>query len=305
MSLDWINYHHLLYFWTIAKEGSISAACQKLHLAQPTISGQLKKLETQINGKLFDRTGRNLVLTDLGQTVFKYADEMFTVGQELVEVLKGQPSGRPLRFHVGVPEVLPKLIVFRLLKPLMDMEDEIQLICHEGSQDQLLTMLAAHELDVVFSDSPAASLIKVKAFNHHLGASRIGLFGTKQLIRKYGNNFPEEFSGAPLLLPGEGTALRRSIDHWLRESDLHVSVRGEFDDTALMKVFAESGMGFIAAPLVIQKEIARQFSLDLINVLPNAKEEFYAISVERRIRHPAVVKISEIAKQQLFVTKNS
>jgi len=157
VAADWINYHHLLYFWTVAREGSITAACDKLHLAQPTISGQLKKLEQQIGGKLYERIGRELVLSELGQTVYKYADEIFTVGQELADVLKGRPTGRPVRLHVGVPEVLPKLIVFRLLQPTMTLPEPIQLVCHEGPQEHLLTMLASHELDVVFSDSPCGS----------------------------------------------------------------------------------------------------------------------------------------------------
>lgn len=300
MTADWINYHHLLYFWTVAKEGSIARACDKLHLAQPTISGQLKKLERQVGGKLYDRVGRNLVLTELGQVVYKYADEMFSIGLELSEVLKGRPSGRPLQFNVGVPEVLPKLVVFRLLQPALDLDDPVQLICHEGSQEYLLTKLAAHELDVVFSDSPASTFVRVKAFNHPLGESGVGLFGTEKLISQYATDFPTTFENAPVLLPGSGTALRRSIDQWLFESNIPVRVVGEFDDTALMKVFAEAHAGFIPAPLVIENEIRDQFSLHRISVIPNAKEEFYAITVERKLRHPAIVAISEIARETIF-----
>ncbi|REK30355.1 MAG: transcriptional activator NhaR [Planctomycetota bacterium] len=300
MSTDWLNYHHLLYFWTVAREGSITAACEKLHLAQPTISGQLKKLEQQIGGKLYERIGRELVLTDLGQTVYKYADEIFSIGQELSDAIKGRPTGRPVRLLVGVPEVLPKLIVFRLLRPALELPEPVQLICREGSQQSLLTMLAAHELDVVFSDSPAGSFVRVRAFNHSLGSCGVGLFGTKKLCRQFGRSPPESLENAPVLMPSSGTALRRSIDQWLLESELPVHVVGEFDDTALMKVFAESHIGFVPAPMAIEEDIGQQFDLHCVCEIPNAKEEFYAITVERRLRHPAIVAISNIAREELF-----
>lgn len=300
MSADWLNYHHLLYFWTVAKEGSVTAACEKLHLAQPTISGQLKKLEQQVGGKLYERVGRQLVLTDLGNTVFSYADEMFTLGEELADVIKGQPSGQPIQFHVGVPQVLPKLIVFRLLEPVLALPEEFQLVCHEGSQEYLLTSLATHDLDVVLSDSPAGSLVRIKAFNHALGESGIGLFGTQQLIDRYGSDFPENFAGAPLLVPSLGTAMRRSIDQWILEGEHTVRIVGEFDDTALMKVFAEANTGFVPAPLAVKSDILKQFSLHLLCEIPKAREQFYAITLERRLRHPAIVAISDFAKTQLF-----
>lgn len=302
MSADWLNYHHLLYFWTVAKEGSVTAACEKLHLAQPTISGQLKKLEQQVGGKLYRRVGRDLVLSELGETVFRYADEIFSVGEELVDVLRGRPSDHPIRFHVGVPEILPKLIVFRLLQPVLSLPEPVQLVCHEGSQTQLLTKLAAHELDVVLSDSPAGSFVRVRAFNHPLGESGIGLFGTQLLKDQYGHAFPDSFRDAPLLMPSAGTEIRRSVDQWLLESEIPVRIIGEFDDTALMKVFAEANTGFVVAPLAIEKDILTQFSLHLVTVLPGVREQFYAITLERRLRHPAVIAISEVARGTLFAS---
>lgn len=300
MSADWINYHHLMYFWTVAREGGVTAASEKLHLAQPTISGQLKKLEKQLGGELFQRVGRNLILTDLGQTVFKYADEIFSLGEELSDVLRGQPTGHPIRFHIGVPEVLPKLIVFRLLKPVLELPEPVQLVCHEGTQEQLLTRLAAHELDVILSDSPASSLVSVRAFNHPLGGSEVGLFGTRELIQQYGGKLPDSLFNAPVLLPTMRTALRRSIDQWLCESGLSMQVVGEFDDTALMKVFAEEGLGFIPAPIAVEDQLEKQFSLSKVWKVPHARERFYAITVERRLKHPAVRAISEAAKNELF-----
>lgn len=300
MSADSLNYHHLLYFWTVAKEGSITAACEKLHLAQPTISGQLKKLETRVGGKLYQRVGRHLVLTKLGETVFRYADEIFSIGEELIDTLNDRPTGRATRFHVGVPEVLPKLVVFRLLQPVLQMEEPIQLICHEGAQERLLNQLANHELDVVLSDSPASSMVRIRAFNHPLGQSGIGLFGTQKLIEHYAHSFPESFENAPVLMPANGTALRRSFEQWLLSVELKVNIVGEFDDTALMKVFAEAHTGFVAAPLAVENEIRDQFSLHRVCEVPNAREEFYAITLERRLRHPAILAMSEAARTSLF-----
>lgn len=300
MPADSLNYHHLLYFWTVAKEGSVSAACDKLHLAQPTISGQLRKLEGQVGGKLYERVGRELVLTDLGQTVFKYADEIFSIGEELIDVLEGRPTARPTQFHVGVPEVLPKLIVFRLLQPVLELPEPVQLVCHEGSQEHLLTMLATHQLDVVLSDAPASSAVRVRAFNHSLGESGVGLFGTQALIQRHAESFPDAFTDAPVLMPAEGTSLRKSLEQWLIQNEFRVRIIGEFDDTALMKVFAEADTGFVAAPLAVEREIREQFSLHRVCTIPNAKEQFYAITLGRRLKHPAVIAISETAREKLF-----
>lgn len=298
--MDWLNYHHLLYFWTVAKEGSITRACEKLHLAQPTISGQLKKLEESLGEKLYERVGRDLVLTDVGQVVYRYADEIFSIGRELVDTLKGRPTGRPVRLNVGIPDVLPKLIAFRLLEPVLHLEDRVQIICREGPMEQLLTQLATHELDVVFSDSPAGSMVRIRAFNHILGECGLGVFGTAHLCEQYRKGLPESLNGAPFLLPAENTAMRRSIDQWINELELQPEVIGEIDDTALLKVFAEAGIGFVPAPLAIQSEIEKQYGLQLLTDIPNAVERFYAITVERRLRHPAVVAISETVKESLF-----
>lgn len=298
--MDWLNYHHLLYFWTVAKEGSITRACEKLHLAQPTISGQLKKLEESLGEKLYQRVGRELVLTDVGRTVFRYADEIFSIGNELVDTLKGRPTGRPLRLNVGVPDVLPKLIAFHLLEPALHLDERVRIICREGPMEQLLSQLATHELDVVFSDSPAGSMVRIRAFNHALGECGLGIFGRPELCRQYGDNLPESVNGAPFLLPAENTAMRRSLDQWFNATEIQPEVIGEIDDTALAKVFAEAGIGFITAPLAIQNQIEEQYGLQLLTEMPGAVERFYAITVERRLRHPAVVAISEAVKKSLF-----
>jgi len=302
MNADWLNYHHLLYFWTVAKEGSITRACEKLHLAQPTISGQLKKLENALGEKLYQRVGRDLVLTDVGQMVYRYADEMFAIGLELGDALKGRPTGRPVKLMVGIPEVLPKLIAFRLLEPALHLEEKVQIVCREGPMEQLLSQLATHELDVVFSDSPAGSMVRIRAFNHALGECGVGLFGTSKLCRQFERGLPDSLDSAPFLLPAENTTMRRSVDEWLMETDISPQIVGEFDDTALLKVFAEAGTGFVPGPLAIRTEIEKQFDLRLLLEIPNAVERFYAITVERRIRHPAVMAISETAKESLFAS---
>ncbi|MCA9187353.1 MAG: transcriptional activator NhaR [Pirellulaceae bacterium] len=300
MHNDWLNYHHLLYFYTVVKEGSITRACDVLHLTQPTISGQLRKLEKALGAKLYRRVGRELVLTDVGRMVFRYAEEIFSIGRELMETVRERPGGRPVRLRVGIPDVLPKLIAFRLLEPALNTSDPVQIICREGSLEQLLAQLAIHELDVVFSDSPIGSVASIRGFNHSLGQCGLGLFGTKQLCQKHQGDLPQSMLGAPFLLPAPHTAMRRSMDQWIHECELQPRIVGELDDTALAKVFAEAGVGFVPAPLAIQKEIEKQFGLQLLLEVPNATEHFYAITVERRLRHPAVVAISEAAKASLF-----
>lgn len=304
MSDDWLNYHHLLYFWTVAREGSVTRASEKLHLAQPTISGQLKKLEQSLGEKLYTRVGRDLVLTDVGQTVYRYADEIFSIGREMVDAVKDRPVGRPVRLVVGLPMVLPKLIAFRLLQPALELEEKVKIVCREGSMQELLTQLAVHELDVVFADSPASSLASIRAFNHVLGECGIGVFGAAALCKKFRKKLPDSLSGAPFVMPAEGTLMRRSVDQWLSETGIQPEIVGEMDDTALMKVFAQAGVGFIPAPLAIQTEIENQFGLTLLTEIPGAVERYYAITVQRRLQHPAVVAISQAAKTTLFGSGN-
>ncbi|RLS40425.1 MAG: transcriptional activator NhaR [Planctomycetota bacterium] len=300
MSADWLNYHHLLYFWTVVREGSISKACDKLSLAQPTISGQLRKLEQTLGGKLFDRAGRELVMTELGQMVYRYAEEIFTTGNELMDAVRGRPTGRPLRLVVGIPGVISKTVVYKLLSPVLDMSEKIHLVCREASQSELLQMLVSHELDVVLSDVPAGSLLQVRAFNHSLGTSPVGWFGTAALVQQCRESFPQCMQSMPCLLPAESTTLRRSVDHWCYENSLSLNSIGEFDDTALMKVFASAGRGLIPLPMVVEKEVREQMGLYLLGVISGATEDFYAISVERKISHPGVAMFSEVARRQLY-----
>jgi LysR family transcriptional activator of nhaA len=303
--MEWLNYHHLLYFWTVAKEGSISRACEKLLLAQPTISGQLRLLEESIGEKLFKKAGRGLALTEVGQVVFQYADEIFGIGRELQDVIKGRPRGRPIKVKVGVSDQLPKLIAYRILQPTLKISERVQLTCHEDTAERLLAELVEHRLDVVLSDAPITTAVGVKAFNHLLGTSDSALFGSPKLAARYRKGFPKCLDGAPFLLPLEGCTLRRSLDQYFDAHNIRPSIVGEFKDSALLKTFGEAGAGLFAGPATIAKEIKRQYGAVMIGQLEGIVERFYAISLERRLKNPAVVAISESAHSALSEARNS
>ncbi len=298
--MDWLNYHHLLYFWMVAKEGSISRASQQLHLAQPTLSSQIQKLEKALGTQLFDRAGRSMVLTDNGQLVYRYADEIFTLGRELVDSVKGIPATGFVRLTVGVPDVLPKLIVYRLLKPALELAEKVQLVCYEGKLQELLAELALYRLDVVLADSPLAPEAHIRAFNHVLGESTVSVFATPELAKKYEQHFPHSLHGAPMLLPTQNTSLRRALEQWFDANDIRPHVMHEFEDSAVLKVFGQHGEGLFAAPSAIEEEICQQYRVCMVGRIKEVKEQFYAISVERRLKHPAVVEISKAARVTLF-----
>ncbi len=298
--MDWLNYHHLQYFWLVAREGSIARAAELLHLAHPTISKQLRQLEAACGDKLFERVGRNLVLTEFGQTVFRYAEEIFAVGRELQDTVKGRPSHRPLRFVVGMPDVLPKLVAHRLLKPAFELPEDVHVVCHEGRHDDLLADLAVHRLDILLSDSPVSPAVHVRAFNHLLGECGLTFFAKADLAAKYRRKFPASLDGSPLLVPAERTAVRRDLEQWFLNQDIRPRIIGEFEDTALMKVFGQDGMGLFPAPSVIEKEVCRQYSVRVVGRIDAVRERYYAISVERRLKHPAVVAVCEFAREKLF-----
>src|SRR6185437_5480352 len=218
--MEWLNYHHLLYFWMVAKTGSIARACQELRLAQPTISAQLRSLEESLGEKLFARQGRRLVLTEAGQVVYRYAEEIFTLGNELSEVLKGRPRDRPLRLMVGVSDVIPKLIAYRILQPALAMKGGVYMECYEDTPEKLLLRLSAHELDLVLTDAPAYSVARVRVFNHLLGSSGVGLFASAPLARVYRKRFPASLSGAPFLLPMKNSTLRQILDQWFESQSI-------------------------------------------------------------------------------------
>lgn len=298
--VEWLNYHHLLYFWTVAKEGGITPAAKSLHLSQPTLSTQIGKLEKSMGVKLFHRKGRSLVLTDTGQTVYRYADEIFGLGREMLDAVRGEPGQESIRLLVGVPDVLPKLIVYRLLKPALDLDQRVKLVCHEGKLNDLLSDLALHRLDIVLADSPLTPQLNVRAFNHLLGECCVTVFGTPELAKKYKKGFPESLDGAPMLLPTQTTTLRRSLEQWFDQHNIRPDIAHEFEDSAVMKVFGQEGEGLVVVPTAMENEVAQQYSLKPLGRIEEITERFYAISVERRLKNPAVVAISDAAKEDLF-----
>jgi len=298
--MEWLNYHHLLYFWYVAREGSIARACEKLRLAQPTISGQLRLLEDTLGEKLFARQGRGLVLTEVGQVVYRYAEEIFGLGRELQDVLKGRPRGRPLRLIVGISDLVPKLIAYRVLQPALNMAEPVQIVCDEDTPERLLADLAEHRVDVVLSDSPIPPTVPVKAFNHLLGSCPVTLFAAPRLAARYRRNFPASLDSAPFLLPMAGSTLRNSLEHWFDSQNIRPKIIGEFQDSALMNTFGQAGVGVFTAPGAIEKEIRAHYHVAAIGRIDSIVERYYAISVERKLKHPAVLTISEAARERLF-----
>lgn len=298
--MEWLNYHHLLYFWMVAKRGSIAKACEALRLAQPTISGQLRSLEESLGEKLFVRQGRRLVLTDAGQTVYRYADEIFALGSELMDVLKGRPRNRPLPLIVGVSDLIPKLIAYRILEPALSLRGGVQIECYEDTPEKLLLSLSAHELDLVLTDAPAYSAVRVRVFNHLLGSSAVGLFASPPLANFYRKNFPDSLTGAPFLLPMKNSAFRQVLDQWFEAHSVRPRILGEFQDTALLTTFGQTGAGIFAAPLAIEREVRKRYRVSRLGDLGMQLTEYYAISAERKIKHPAATVIAEVAKHRLF-----
>jgi LysR family transcriptional activator of nhaA len=298
--VEWLNYHHLLYFWTVAKEGSVAGATRQLRLAQPTISGQIRQLERQLDQKLFRRQGRSLVLTDVGRVVYGYADEIFGLGRELLDVLKSRPTGRPLRLTVGIAEGVPKLVVKRLLEPAFLLPDPLHLVCREDRSERLLAELALHGLDLVLSDAPIPPQVGVKGWSHLLGECGVTVFAARALAQKHRRGFPRSLDGAPMLLPTDDNVLRRSLDHWLDAEGIRPVAVAEFEDPALLKTFGQDGRGLFAAPSVIEREIVRQYGVRVVGRLDEVRERFYAISAERRLEHPAVVALTRAARDRLF-----
>jgi LysR family transcriptional regulator, transcriptional activator of nhaA len=294
--MEWLNYHHLLYFWTVAREGGLVPAGRVLHLSHPTISAQIRALESELGEKLFTRTGRRLTLTDTGRVVFRYADEIFTLGREMIDTVKGRSTGQPLRFEVGIADVVPKLVVRRLLQPALSLPEPVRLQCYESTFEKLLADLALHSLDVVIADSPVPTGSPIRAFNHLLVETGVSFFGAPPLAKRYRAGFPRSLDGAPFLLPIENLTLRRALNGWFDRNRIRPRVIAEFEDSALLKEFGGDGLGVFPVPALIEKEVTNQFGVQLLGRADDVRERFYAISVQRRLVHPAVVAISEAAR---------
>jgi LysR family transcriptional regulator, transcriptional activator of nhaA len=298
--MEWLNYHHLLYFWTVAKHGSITRASSELRLAHPTISGQIHRLEEALGEKLFVRSGRNLVLTDSGRIAFRYADEIFALGKEFQDTLKGQSAGKPLKLVVGVSDVIAKSIVHRILEPAFELRDKVRIVCREArSPDAFIAELAVHAIDVVLADAPAAGSA-VRTFSHPLGECGSSFFASPALARSCRKGFPKSLDGVPVLLPSSNSTFRRALDQWFQTHDIRPEVVAELDDLALASVLGEKALGVLAAPDVIADELKKRYALQLVGRAKDIRQRFFAISVERKVKHPAVAAICEVARTKLF-----
>lgn len=295
-----LNYNHLLYFWTVAREGSIARASEVLHITPQTISGQLKQLEDTIGDSLFQRQGRGLILTDTGQIVNLYAEEIFSLGAELTQRLHSQEPGKPLELNVGIVFSIPKLIAYRILEPVLEMEDSIRIVCWEGNLEKMLSDLAVHKLDLVLSDRPMPTGLNVKAYNHVLGESTISFFSRKRNASRYRKKFPHSLHNAPVLLPVKTNVLRRSLDDWFDEIEVIPRVVAEFDDSALLKAFGQAEVGVFPSSTAITEEVEHMYHASSIGVVEELKETYYAISPERKLKHPGVMCITETARTRLF-----
>ena len=295
-----INYKHLHYFWAVAKDGGINRASERLHLTPQTISGQLKLLENVLGKALFSRVGRNLKLTATGRMVLSYAEEIFSLGSELEEMLGHFPDARPTVFRVGVAEVVPKSIACRLLSPALRLPETVRIVCKEGAIDTLLSQLAIHKLDLVISDGPIPTDVNIIGFNHHLGDCGITFFCVARLARKLVGKFPKNLNDEALLLPSEATLVQHRLVRWFDKLRIRPRIVGEFDDSALMKAFGQAGHGIFVAPTAIENEVEKQFGVISIGKTEVVREQFYAISVERKNSHPAVAAISATAREWLL-----
>lgn len=299
--MEWLNYHHLHYFWTIAREGSVTRAASVLNLTQPTLSAQVRTLEEALGGALFERAGRGLRPTELGRTVLAYADEIFGLGRELLSTVRGGAPRGARRFAVGISDNLSKLAVFHLLKPVLTLEEAQRLVCLEAGFERHLAMLLAHELDVVLTDTPLGAHAGPRVYNHLLGEAGVQIFGTPALLEAWPGVAPARFQGAPFVLPPRDSALRRGLDRWFEQAGIVPRLVAEIADGALMKTFAAGGCGFMAAPAVLESAMADQYGLQPTGLVPGLRERIYALSAERRITHPAVLALQQAAVREVFV----
>ncbi len=297
--MKWLNYNHLYYFWIAAREGGIARAAEELMVSQPTISIQIKELETALKQKLFDRVGRGIQLTEAGRIAFNYANEIFSLGQEMTDALEHRPANRTLKLSVGVLDVIPKIVVRELLDPVLRLPQPVRLICREDKADRLLADLAARRTDVVLSDAPIGTAININGFNHLLGESGVSFFASKEVAARLKKGFPKSLDGQPVLLPTDHTQVRRSLNLWFDSKRIHPVVAGEFDDSALMFWFGQSGSGVFPAPAVMEEPLHREFGVKLVGRASEVRERYYAISMEPKLQHPAVVALRAAARKSL------
>jgi LysR family transcriptional regulator, transcriptional activator of nhaA len=303
--VEWLNYHHLRYFWTVARKGGVRKAAEELHVSQPSISAQLRLLEESLGQKLFRRSGRNLVLTETGQLVLNYADEIFSAGRELMNAVKQRPGKHPVRVNIGLTDAFPKLIAFQILRAAFRFQAAVHMICREGEIGPLVSHLQAHRLDIVLADEPASSALKAKTFNHKLGRSGVTFCAIPPLAAKLRRNFPKSLDGAPALLPTQNMGMRAALETWFDSKGIRPRVVGEFEDSALMEVCSTGGRGFTAVHTVVDRAALKHYGLRVIARVDECGTDFYAITAERRVKHPAAVAITEHAYSSVFAESDA
>lgn len=285
------NFQHLRYFWIVAREGGISRASDSLDVSASTISAQVSQLERALGVKLFRRVGRNIRLTDVGHVAFRYAEEIFTLGNEMAHAIRGWHTEGPMLLQVGIADAVPKLVATRLLRPAIDELPEVRLICREDRPDRLLAELALHHFDMLLLDSPAEGGVTVQAYSRPLARWPLGLFGTQALVRELAAGYPDSLEGAPILLPTAGSAIRLQVDRFFEEHGRRCRLMGEFEDSALMKSFSELGAGLFPAPMALAEDLERQHGAALLGSLGNAAVSYFAVTVERYLEHPGVAAV--------------
>jgi LysR family transcriptional regulator, transcriptional activator of nhaA len=301
--MEWLNYHHLFYFWTVAREGSIAAASRRLRLSQPTVSEQIAALEEAMGEPLLRRTSRGIALTEMGATVHRYSDAIFTLGRELQDTVRGRPTGRPMRLAVGVADEVPKPLAHRLLAPALALPQEVRLECYEDKFERLLSELSLHALDLVIADAPVSPTTAAPLYGHLLGECGVSILGTTRLASRYRRGFPASLDGAPFLMPVAGASLRRALDPWFEAHGVKPRVVAELKDSALLQVFGEAGVGLFAAPAAALVELRRHHALQVLGDVEGLRQRYYAISGERKLNHPAVLAIRSAARETLGATR--
>jgi LysR family transcriptional activator of nhaA len=295
-SMKRLNYQHLLYFWTVVRIGRLTRAADELALSPSTISAQLRTLEERFGERLLAKHGRTLVPTEIGKLVYGYAEQIFGLGRDLVEALEQRPSARPLRLIVGIDDVVPKEIAYRILKSTFTLKRPVRLVCREGTLERLVADLAVHDIDVVLSDAPVTPSLNVRAYSHSLGTCEAIWMATPALAKTLRRGFPQSLDGVPVLLPTDDTAIRRALDQWLEKHAVHPILIGEFEDYAMLREFARAGHGFAPVPSILEDQFRREYGFARVGVAKGIKAEFYAISVERKIKNPAVAVMAENAR---------
>lgn len=296
-----INYKHLRYFWVVAKTGSMARAAEQLHLTPQSISGQLAELESALDIKLLRRAGRNLELTDAGSRVLSYADEIFSIGEELLAAINDQTYSKAMPFRVGIADSVSKSIAYRLIEPALQLKEPMRLVCREGRLSVLLAELSVHRLDLIIADRSMPPNLSVRGYSHLLGQSPLAIFGTQQLIKSLARkDFPKMLKHAPFLLPGEDFAAKLGLQQWFDRHEIAPKIVGEFDDSALMKVFGQASAGFFAAPAAISEHVCAQYNVKALGVVDGVNVQVFAITTERRLKHPAILAMESVARSDVF-----